>query len=195
MNLGVLAPSPDRAPDSLAVGIAQPLRGDLEALLGADRVLARPGDLIKYASDASPYRKLPRAVVMAKEPGAVAKVLAFGRRAGIPVTFRAGGTSLNGQGQTDGILVDVRRHFGGIAVLEDGAAVRVGTGTILGHVNRVLAPLGRRRGPAPTPPRPPPPPSSLPRSRSSPRASARSVTRSAPMPTSPPASGASSRSR
>jgi D-lactate dehydrogenase len=142
-------PSPDRAPDSLAAGTAQPLRGELEALLGADRVLARPGDLVKYASDASPYRKLPRAVVMAKEPEDVAKVLAFGRERGIPVTFRAGGTSLNGQGQTDGILVDVRRHFRGLAVLEDGAAVRVGTGTILGHVNRVLAPLGRRLGPDP----------------------------------------------
>ncbi|HEX3359801.1 MAG TPA: FAD-binding and (Fe-S)-binding domain-containing protein, partial [Solirubrobacterales bacterium] len=142
-------PSPDRAPDSLAAGTAQPLRGELEALLGADRVLARPGDLVKYASDASPYRKLPRAVVMAKEADDVAKVLAFGRERGIPVTFRAGGTSLNGQGQTDGILVDVRRHFRGLAVLEDGAAVRVGTGTILGHVNRVLAPLGRRLGPDP----------------------------------------------
>jgi D-lactate dehydrogenase len=142
-------PSPDRAPDSLAAGVAQPLRGELEALLGADRVLARPGDLVRYASDASPYRKLPRAVVMAKEPGDVAKVLAFGRAQGIPVTFRAGGTSLNGQGQTDGILVDVRRHFRALTVEEDGAAVRVGTGTILGHVNRVLAPLGRRLGPDP----------------------------------------------
>jgi D-lactate dehydrogenase len=142
-------PSPDRAPDSLAEGVAQPLRGELEALLGADRVLARPGDLVKYASDASPYRKLPRAVVMAKEVDDIAKVLAFGRERAIPVTFRAGGTSLNGQGQTDGILVDVRRHFGGITVLEDGAAVRVGTGTILGHVNRVLAPHGRRLGPDP----------------------------------------------
>lgn len=142
-------PSPDRAPDSLAAGIAQPLRGELERLLGADRVLARPGDLVRYASDASPYRKLPRAVVMAKSAEDVAKVLAFGRESGIPVTFRAGGTSLNGQGQTDGILVDVRRHFRDLAVLEDGAAVRVGTGTILGHVNRVLAPLGRRLGPDP----------------------------------------------
>jgi D-lactate dehydrogenase len=141
--------SPDRAPDSLAAGVAQPLRGELEALLGTDRVLARPGDLVKYASDASPYRKLPRAVVMAKEPGDVSKALAFGRAQGIPVTFRAGGTSLNGQGQTDGILVDVRRHFRGLTVEEDGAAVRVGTGTILGHVNRVLAPLGRRLGPDP----------------------------------------------
>src|ERR1700753_2844220 len=80
-------PSPDRAPDSLAAGVAQPLRGDLEALLGADRVLSRPTDLIRYASDASPYRLFPLAVVMAKEANDVARVLAFGRERGIPVTF------------------------------------------------------------------------------------------------------------
>ncbi len=142
-------PSPDRAPDALAAGIAQPLRGELEELLGADRVLSRPGDLVRYASDASPYRLFPQAVVMAKAVDDVAKLLAFGRERGIPVTFRAGGTSLNGQGQTEGILVDVRKHFRGLTVEEDGAALRVGTGTILGHANKVLAPHGRRLGPDP----------------------------------------------
>jgi D-lactate dehydrogenase len=142
-------PAPDRAPDSLAAGVAQPLRGELEALLGAERLLVKAGDLVKYASDASPYRLFPRAVVMAREADDVAKVLAYGRERGIPVTFRAGGTSLNGQGQSDGILVDVRRHFGGVAVEEDGAIARVKPGTVLGHANRVLAPLGRKLGPDP----------------------------------------------
>ncbi len=141
--------APDRAPDSLARGAAQPLRGNLERLLGADRVLARAGDIVRYASDASPYRLFPQAVVMARDVGDVAKVLDYGRRNGVPVTFRAGGTSLNGQGQSDGILVDVRRHFGGVAV-EDGAErVRVKPGTVLGHANRVLAPYGRKLGPDP----------------------------------------------
>jgi D-lactate dehydrogenase len=142
-------PAPDRAPDAIAAGVAQPLRGELEALLGADRVLASAGDLVKYASDASPYRLFPRAVVMAHDAGDVAKVLAYGRERGIPVTFRAGGTSLNGQGQSDGILVDVRRHFGGVAVEDDGAVARVKPGTVLGHANRVLAPHGRKLGPDP----------------------------------------------
>ncbi len=53
---------------------------------------------------------------MARDTADVAKVLAYGRRTSIPVIFRAGGTSLNGQGQTDGILVDVRRHWRGVAV-------------------------------------------------------------------------------
>jgi D-lactate dehydrogenase len=145
----VATAAPDRAPDSLAAGTAQPLRGELEALLGADRVLARPGDLIRYASDASPYRLLPQAVVMARDAEDVGKVVAYGREKGIPVTFRAGGTSLNGQGQSDGILVDVRRHFGGVTVEADGALARVKPGTILGHANRVLAPNGRKLGPDP----------------------------------------------
>jgi len=141
--------SPDRAPDSLARGAAQPLRGELERLLGKDRVLGRASDLVRYASDASPYRLLPQAVVMARDAGDVAKVLGYGRANQVPVVFRAGGTSLNGQGQSDGILVDVRRHFGGVAVEDDGARARVKPGTVLGHANRVLAPYGRKLGPDP----------------------------------------------
>jgi D-lactate dehydrogenase len=142
-------PAPDRAPDEIAAGVAQPLRRELEELLGPDRLLARPGDIVRYASDASPYRLFPRAVVMAHDADDVAKVLAYGREKEIPVTFRAGGTSLNGQGQSDGILVDVRRHFRGIAVEEDGTRARVKPGTVLGHANRVLAPHGRKLGPDP----------------------------------------------
>jgi D-lactate dehydrogenase len=141
--------APDRAPESLAGGAAQPLRGELEALLGEGRVLGRASDIVRYASDASPYRKLPQVVVMAHDADDVAKTLAYGRANDVPVVFRAGGTSLNGQGQSDGILVDVRRHFGGVAVEEDGAAARVKPGIVLGHANRVLAPHGRKLGPDP----------------------------------------------
>ena len=143
------AAAPDRAPETLAAGTPQPLHSDLEALLGADRVLGRASDIVRYASDASPYRLLPQAVVMAHDAGDVAATLAYGRANDMPVVFRAGGTSLNGQGQSDGILVDVRRHFGGVAVEEGGALARVKPGTVLGHANRVLAPHGRKLGPDP----------------------------------------------
>src|SRR5437868_7575979 len=121
--------APDRAPEALAAGTPEPLRGDLIARLGADRVLHRALDLVRYASDASPYRLIPRAVVMAHDARDVARTFEYGRETGIPVTLRAGGTSLNGQGQTDGILVDVRRHFNGYRVLEGGEAVSVQPGT------------------------------------------------------------------
>ena len=58
----------DRVPDELASGTPEPLRGELIDLLGSDRVLTRIIDLVRYASDASPYRLLPQAVVMARDP-------------------------------------------------------------------------------------------------------------------------------
>jgi D-lactate dehydrogenase len=86
---------------------------------------------------------------MAHDVSDVAETLSYGRASGVPVVFRAGGTSLNGQGQGDGILIDVRRHFGGVAVEQGGALARVKPGTVLGHANRVLAPHGRKLGPDP----------------------------------------------
>ncbi len=142
-------PAPDRAPEWVAGGTPEPLRGELIALLGEEAVLTRASDLVRYASDASPYRFFPRAIVVARDAEDVAKVMRYGREKGVPVVFRAGGSSLNGQSQTDGIMIDVQRHFGGVEVLEDGARASIGPGVILGHANRVLAPYGRKLGPDP----------------------------------------------
>jgi len=141
--------APDRAPDALAAGTPEPLRSELIALLGAERVLPRAIDLVRYASDASPYRLLPKAVVQPRDAGEVARLMAYARRSGVPLTFRAAGTSLNGQSQGDGVLVDVRRHFTGVEVEDAGARARIRPGTVLGHANRVLAPYGRKLGPDP----------------------------------------------
>ena len=59
-------PQRDRAPDWVAAGTPLRLRDDLVALLGSDRVLTRPIDLIRYATDASPYRLFPKVVVIAR---------------------------------------------------------------------------------------------------------------------------------
>jgi len=139
----------DRAPDSLAQGTPRPLRDDLVELLGRERVLCRAIDLIAYASDASPYRRFPAAVVMAHDAADVGKVLAYARRTGTPVNFRGGGTSLNGQAQTDGIMIDVRRWFSGVKVLDGGARARLRAGTLLGAANRVLQRHGFKLGPDP----------------------------------------------
>src|SRR4051812_15318653 len=118
-------PAPDRAPDAVAAGTPEPLRSRLIERLGADRVLARPIDLVRYASDASPYRRLPKVVVMARDERDVAGALEVARELELPLTFRGAGTSLNGQGQTDGILVDVPPHWSAIELLDGGAQVRL----------------------------------------------------------------------
>ncbi len=142
-------PASDRAPDSLAGGTAEPLRSDLVRLLGEDRVLARASDIIRYASDASPYRKFPQVVVMAHGVDDVLKTIGYAREHGMHLTFRGGGTSLNGQGQTDGILVDVRRHWFGVEVEDEGRRARLKPGTLVGMANRILRPHGYLLGPDP----------------------------------------------
>jgi len=142
-------PAPDRAPDWVAAGTPEPLRSRLEAALGSDRVLTRALDLVAYASDASPYHLIPQAVVVPRDVADVVRLLRCATQLDAPLVFRAGGTSLNGQAQTDSILVDARRHWRRIRIEDGGARARVQPGAVLGHVNRLLARHDRRLGPDP----------------------------------------------
>ncbi len=112
--------------DWVAAGTPEPLRSRLAAALGDEQVLDRALDLVRYASDASPYRLIPKAVVRPRDAADVGALLATATELGTPVVFRAGGTSLNGQSQTDSILVDVRHHWQR-ARIEDGGARRAST--------------------------------------------------------------------
>lgn len=144
------SPMPDRVSDDLAGGSSPQLVADLEGALGEGRVLSKVLDLVRYATDASPYRMVPAAVVIARDTSDVSNVLRFAERAGRSVVFRAGGSSLSGQAQTDDLLVDVRKHWYGIEVLdEQGLQVRVRPGTTVGQVNAALKPYGRVLGPDP----------------------------------------------
>ncbi len=142
--------SPDAVPDDMCDGTPTQLRQALEQLLGPGRVLHRLVDLVRYASDASPYRLVPQVVVVAHDEDDVAKVLRFCSETGRHATFRAAGTSLNGQALSDEILIDVRKSFSGIKRIgERGLSVKAGVGTILFHANTHLAPYGRKIGPDP----------------------------------------------
>jgi D-lactate dehydrogenase len=139
----------DRAPDALAMGTPPRLRDGLVKLLGADRVLSRPIDLIRYATDASPYRLFPKVVVIARTVDDIRKLLDYARQNQETVTFRGAGTSLSGQAQTDGILVDVRQHWAGVNVESGGRRLRARPGTILSRANLALVRHGYRLGPDP----------------------------------------------
>jgi D-lactate dehydrogenase len=143
-------PAQDDAVDSADVeGTPASLKRDLVQLIGEGQVLHRISDLIRYASDASPYRYLPQVVVLPRTIDDVRAILGYCARTGRHATFRAGGTSLNGQSQSDGILIDVRRHWNGMVAEDGGARLRARPGTILAHANAILRPLGRRLGPDP----------------------------------------------
>ena len=121
----------------------------LSQILDARRILVRPIDLIAYASDASFYRLIPKAVVQAASEQEVARLFQFSHDHRLPITFRAAGTSLSGQSISDGLLVEVARNFRDLQVLENGRKIRVQPGAIGANANRVLTPYGAKIGPDP----------------------------------------------
>ncbi|MFF7500075.1 FAD-binding and (Fe-S)-binding domain-containing protein [Streptomyces lavendulae] len=146
---GPAAPAPDRVPDRMAPGTPSALRAELTELLGAEKVLWKVSDLVRYATDASPYRFVPQVVVIAEDIDDVSAVLSYAHGRQREVVFRAAGTSLNGQAQGEDILVDVRRHWAGIEVLDEGRRARIRPGTTVLRANAALARHGRILGPDP----------------------------------------------
>lgn len=112
-------------------------------------VTGRAIDRLAFAHDASHYLKVPQGVATPKNADEVGQLLKASHKSRVPLTFRAGGTSLSGQALTDGLLVDTRRNFRGIDVLDDGARVRVQPGATVRMVNAHLAPYTRKLGPDP----------------------------------------------
>ncbi len=126
-----------------------PLHAQLSQILPPDRVKSRLIDRIAYANDASYFRLVPQAVV---QPDSIAEVRAlfrFSQEQRIPMTFRAAGTSLSGQAVTDGILVDISKHWDRYRVEGGGSLLRAQPGIVGGFLNNVLKPYGRRIGPDP----------------------------------------------
>lgn len=138
---------------ALPTGLAelpQELGDALRSAVGeSSQVRDRSVDRLAFAHDASHYSLVPLAVVAPRNPGEVGRLLAVSAAQGVPLTFRAGGTSLSGQSSSSGVLVDVRRHFRAVEVLDDGARARVQPGATVRQVNTRLAPFGRKLGPDP----------------------------------------------
>ena len=121
----------------------------LTSIIPHDRVLIRPIDLIAFASDASFYRLIPKAVVQAASENEVEQLFDFSNKHGIPMTFRAAGTSLSGQSVSDGLLVEVARNFRGLEVLKGGKQIRLQPGVIGADANKALMLYGAKIGPDP----------------------------------------------
>jgi D-lactate dehydrogenase len=137
-------PSCDAVPAAMIDGTPAKLRNALVRVLGDKQILHRVIDLVRYAADASPYRLIPQVVVLPRPAADLANLLAYCRENGRHATFRAAGTSLNGQSQSDDILIDVRRNWSGCGVEDGGRRLR----SRLAHANARLRKYGRRLCPS-----------------------------------------------
>ena len=107
-----------------------------------DRQFTDPVRTFAYGTDASFYRLNPKMVVKVHTEDEIQRILPIAKQHGVPVTFRAAGTSLSGQALTDSVLLKLShtgKNFRSFHVHDDGSTVTVQPGLIGGEVNRILA--------------------------------------------------------
>ena len=128
-----------------AAGVAARLSG----LIRPDRIMTDPLMTYAWSGDASSYRLVPAVVVIVNTEDEVRAVIAAARAEGLPLTFRAAGTSLSGQAITDGVLAVLGDGWRKLEIAAAGAEITLGPAVIVAHANRALKPYDRKLGPDP----------------------------------------------
>ena len=109
----------------------------------AELISTREIDRYRISSDASHFSLIPSGVATPRNAEEISELLQSASSEGKSITFRSGGTSLSGQAVTDGIIIDTRKHFRKIEVLDGGAKVRVQPGATVRAVNARLMRFGK----------------------------------------------------
>ncbi|HAP49627.1 MAG TPA: 4Fe-4S ferredoxin [Porphyromonadaceae bacterium] len=121
----------------------------IKAFIEPERIYTDDLRVLAWGTDAGFYRHLPQVVVRSKNEQEVSRLLRTAHEMGLPVTFRAAGTSLSGQTVTDSILIVAGKNWERYKVSDDSLTITLQPG-IVGHkVDEILAPLGRTFSPDP----------------------------------------------
>ncbi|WP_108881614.1 FAD-linked oxidase C-terminal domain-containing protein [Anderseniella sp. Alg231-50] len=97
----------------------------------------------RYATDASIYQIMPRAVVVPETSEDVRNVIRLAREEGVSVLPRGGGTSQCGQTVNDAIVIDTSKHLNRLVELDvEARTCVVEPGIVLDELNRRLKPHG-----------------------------------------------------
>ena len=122
---------------------------EVRSILPKDRIYTDELYTLAWGADASEYKLQPQVVLRAKTQEEVSQVLALATRFGLPVTFRAAGTSLSGQAITDSILLVAGKHWEAWSFDPETRNITLQPGIVGSRVNQILARFGRRFGPDP----------------------------------------------
>jgi len=133
-------------PERLAAGerVAARLKGQLRGAIHTDPLMT-----YAWSGDASSYRLIPAVVVFVNSEDEVRAVFKAARAEGLPVTFRAAGTSLSGQAVTDGVLAVLGDGWRKLDVHPGADQITLGPAIIVAEANRALKPYDRKIGPDP----------------------------------------------
>jgi FAD/FMN-containing dehydrogenase/Fe-S oxidoreductase len=100
-----------------------------------------------YSTDASGYRVVPEAVLVAGSVDDLFSAAAVAAEHGLPLTVRGAGTSLAGQAVGPGLVIDCFKLDRIIAIDPDRRLARVEPGVIQASLNAASAPFGLEFGP------------------------------------------------
>jgi D-lactate dehydrogenase len=121
----------------------------LVQFLPKERVISNYAKRLAYGVDASFYRLVPQLVLMLDNEDEVVRVLKEAALFQLPVTFRAAGTSLSGQAQSESVLIMLTTNWRAHEILDLGLKIKLGPGVIGADANKYLLPYGRKIGPDP----------------------------------------------
>lgn len=105
--------------------------------------------LLAKGTDAGFYQLTPSAVIVANTENEIATLLKLCNIYKLPLTFKAGGTSLSGQTISNSILVELGEGFNRYTIKNDGKLATFGASVRGGYANNKLAKYGRKLGPSP----------------------------------------------
>jgi D-lactate dehydrogenase len=142
------APSPVHhvTPDRQAAGerLVARLKGQLAGQMFTDPLMT-----YAWSGDASSYRLIPAAVVFINSEDEVRAVMQAARAEGLPITFRAAGTSLSGQAVTDGVLAVLGDGWRRLDIHPGADQITLGPAVIVAQANAALKRFDKKIGPDP----------------------------------------------
>ena len=123
---------------------------DLRRRLGADKVKDDFPTITAYSVDASIYKMVPKAVVLAETEDDIAATVAYALETGVPITPRAAGTNLTGSAVGAGIILDCGRMRQILELNVEERWARIQPGLNLTEFNKKLERYGLMFGPDPS---------------------------------------------
>ena len=122
---------------------------EIRGLIPQDRIYTDELRRLAWGTDAGFYRLIPQIVIRSNSEEEISDLLRLADRYGLPVTFRAAGTSLSGQAISDSILIVAGKHWEKYSISPDHEQITLQPGIIGQRVNEILAPYGRKFAPDP----------------------------------------------
>ncbi|GBU07175.1 oxidoreductase [Bacteroidales bacterium] len=127
----------------------QKLKEIISATIDPKRIITNPLQTLAYGTDASFYRLIPKIVILAHNETEVVEIMKQACALQIPVTYRAGGTSLSGQAISDSVLVLASHGWKDYKIFDNNKKITLQPGIVGAKANAYLAPLGLKIGPDP----------------------------------------------